>query len=145
MKVGPELTDFLGLWVLERHVEDRLSHHAPRFEGTAEFTPDGAGLAYVESGLLHVPGQASLQAERRYFWRRQGVGLAVVFEDGRPFHVIEAGLTPVAHHDCAPDVYRVRYDFTGWPAWQAVWQVKGQRKDYRMVSAYRRAGGDRPF
>lgn len=139
MKIGPELTDFLGLWSLERRIDDRLSDTAPRFEGTAEFTPDGTGLSYVESGLLLVPGQASLQAERRYFWRSEGIGIAVVFDDGRPFHVIEPGLTPQAHHDCAPDVYTVRYDFTAWPEWSAEWQVKGPRKDYGMVSLFRPA------
>jgi hypothetical protein len=61
----------------------------------------------------------------------------VLFADGRPFHAFDPGAArPEAAHDCPPDLYRVRYDFSDWPDWQAAWEVRGPRKDYRMVSRY---------
>ena len=75
---------------------------------------------------------------RRYRWRDGGAGtIDVLFDDGRFFHRFDAeDPAPGASHACAPDLYRVRYDFRRWPRWQAEWWVSGPRKDYRMVSAY---------
>ena len=80
-----------------------------------------------------------MQATRRYLWRDGGAGtIDVLFEDGRFFHRFDAeDPAPGASHDCAPDSYRVRYDFRAWPRWQAEWRVTGPRKDYAMVSRYR--------
>jgi hypothetical protein len=67
----------------------------------------------------------------------------VLFEDGRFFHRFDAeDPLPGASHACAPDAYRVRYDFRAWPRWEAAWRVSGPRKDYAMVTRYSRAAGD---
>ncbi|MCE8467683.1 DUF6314 family protein, partial [Rhodovulum sulfidophilum] len=57
--------------------------------------------------------------------------------DGRFFHLIAPGARPEARHDCAPDLYRVRYDFSAWPCWSSFWEVRGPRKNYAMESSYR--------
>lgn len=140
-QAGPELADFAGDWVIARQVEDRLAGQQAVFEGLARLTPDGAGLHWHETGLLRLPGQPPVRAERRYLWRAAAGthgGIEVLFEDGRPFHAFVPGRQESARHDCAPDLYQVRYDFAGWPRWQAVWQVTGPRKDYVMTSRYAR-------
>nr|WP_216366835.1 DUF6314 family protein [Halovulum dunhuangense] len=126
--------DFAGDWRLSRRIDDRRAGTAATFEGRAVFAPDGDGLAYVETGTLHLPGQPPLEGSRRYQWRP---GIHVHFEDGRFFHAIPPqDLRPEASHDCAPDLYHVSYDFSDWPVWRAEWRVQGPRKDYTLVSDY---------
>jgi len=130
------LADFTGRWSIERTIRDALGPDG-RFEGMAVLAPDGNGLVYRETGML-VLGETRLQAERKYLWR---VGdsadeIVVTFTDGRFFHSFELNDGAEARHDCAPDTYNVRYDFTDWPIWQAVWRVRGPRKDYEMTSRY---------
>ncbi len=132
-----ELAEFEGNWGLVRRIDDARAGAVSHFEGEARFTPDGAGLAYHETGLLHLPGAAPMRAERRYLWRAVPEGIAVQYEDGRPFHLIRAGQAQAEDsHDCAPDRYDVRYDFSAWPDWQQIWQVSGPRKDYHLVSNF---------
>lgn len=130
------LAPFEGEWRIERRVANALGPDAG-FTGSAVFTPDGAGLTLLESGEMRLEGQGAFRAERRYLWRPGGAGIAVFFEDGRPFHDFDpAQPRPEADHPCAPDQYRVAYDFTAWPEWRANWRVTGPRKDYVMQSRY---------
>lgn len=134
-----DLMDFAGRWRLSRRITEAQGDES-WLEGQAHFTPQGDTLAYLETGVLHVPDTAPLQAERRYLWRREGAQIAVQFPDGRLFHRFDPALShPEAEHACAPDHYAVRYDLTVWPAWQTLWRVNGPRKAYTMVSCYRRA------
>lgn len=135
---APVLADFAGTWALVRRIDDRRAGQAGRFEGRAHFRPADGGLDYTEEGWLCMAGGHPLRAERRYRWRSDGALIRVDHADGRPFHAFDP-LDPAAAHDCAPDSYRVVYDFARWPAWRAQWQVSGPRKDYRLVSDYRRA------
>ena len=100
--------------------------------------PEAGGYAYAEEGTLIQPDAPPMTAKRAYCWRLVDGRVAVAFPDGRPFHAFD--LTPVAEafHLCDPDTYRVAYDFRDWPVWRADWRVTGPRKDYRMVSVYRR-------
>jgi len=132
---GPQLPDFAGRWRIGRRIEDRAGGNAARFDGQGVFTPDGGGLDYAETGILHSGGRR-LTATRSDLWRPDPGGIAVLFADGRPFHVIGPGPVPDAVHDCPPDLYRVRYDFSVWPVWTATWQVTGPRKDYILRSRY---------
>lgn len=132
----PVLQDFEGLWRLERRIADALGPDAS-FSGTACFTPDGAGLILDEAGRLELAGQGGFQAERRYLWRPDGAWIAVFFADERAFHRFDPAQGAAhAEHWCDPDTYKVRYDFSAWPRWQAEWRVTGPRKDYVMLSHY---------
>ncbi|WP_370281266.1 DUF6314 family protein [Pseudooceanicola sp.] len=132
------LAPFEGVWQLDRRVENALGPDA-RFTGEAVFTPDGAGLVLQETGEMRIEGQGAFRAERRYLWRGVGARIAVLFDDLRPFHDFDpTEPRPEAEHPCAPDHYRVAYDFTGWPRWHAVWQVAGPRKSYVMHSTFSR-------
>ncbi len=131
------LAALAGAWRLRREIDDRRAGTAGCFEGVATFVPVGAGLAYSEAGELHLAGQTPMRAERRYLWRVGAGRVGVLFGDGRTFHDFDPSeARPGAVHDCPPDVYRVAYDFSAWPRWNAVWEVRGPRKDYRMVSRY---------
>lgn len=130
------LTDFEGVWHLDRRIEDRRAGLVGRLEGRAVWVRDHDGLRLTETGTLRYGDGAPMQAERRYLWREQAGGIAVFFDDLRPFHRFSAD-QPKAMHDCSPDHYQVRYDFSRWPDWHAVWHVTGPRKDYQMDSRYR--------
>ena len=133
------LMNFEGSWQVGRRIENAEGPEA-RFEGVARFEPDGAGLVYAEEGELQLEGQPPIRGERRYLWRQEEDGtIAVFFDDGRDFHRFDPGAeAPGDRHHCAPDVYDVTYDFGGWPEWESRWRVTGPRKDYVMVSRYRR-------
>ena len=132
------LSDFEGLWHIERVVDDARGPSAT-FTGLASFEPGENGLVLNEAGALSISGQGSFQASRRYCWSVEGVGITVAFDDGRPFHWFDPNSRLVqSAHWCDPDQYDVTYDFTDWPNWSAAWHVCGPRKDYQMKSTYRR-------
>lgn len=130
-----QLSDFEGRWLLTRLVENADGTRA-HFDGIATFSPGEGGLILLEEGHMSVPGQPKMRAARRYFWRQEAEGVAVHFDDNRPFHIIGPGDCPQARHDCAPDLYRVSYDFSDPPGWRTTWRVTGPRKDYRMYTHY---------
>ncbi len=138
-----KLTDFEGEWHLERRIEDSRVGQSGQLIGLATFAPvnDEPGLLkYSEKGTLRMQDQPPLDATRSYFWQQTEAGIDVMFEDRRPFHQIAADRSmPDDTHHCAPDLYHVSYSFVKWPDWQAMWRVVGPKKDYRMLSRYRRA------
>ena len=139
----PRLGDFIGLWRVDRQIEDRRAGGCGHFSGTATFTPSGAGLDYAETGILALGAAPPLRAERRYVWSASGGRIHVAFADGRPFHDFDPA-DPAATHFCAPDHYVVRYDFSRWPDWSSEWQVSGPRKDYAMTSRFRPDAAGQP-
>ena len=134
------LSDFLGTWRFSRLIRDAQGGEIGQVTGIVTITGDSAEARYDEVGEMVLPGQTPLKAERRYLWRADPAGIAVSFDDGRPFHLIRLTQPePEAELWCDPDTYRVAYDFTLWPVWTATWRVTGPRKDYVMVTAYERA------
>ena len=136
------LAALAGEWQIARRITE-ASGAVALFDGQARFAWDAArGPGWMwqcEAGELRLDAGRgpAFRAERRYLWQDTGAGLAVHFEDGRFFHAFAAlEGSPEAHHHCPPDDYAVRYEFTGWPVWRAVWQVSGPRKDYRMESRF---------
>ena len=136
-QVFPSLSDFEGLWHIDRRIADTKAGQTGHFEGTATFSSAADGVAYHEVGLLHMPHHAPFHAERRYHWREVGRQLQIFFDDGRFFHGFSP-TEPKATHWCDPDTYDVSYVFDDWPNWQSTWTVNGPRKAYQMVSHYSR-------
>jgi len=137
------LADFQGRWRLSREIFDdahraHRAHRAPgQFAGEAVFQPEAGGLRYVETGTLMLAGQPPMTATQRYLWQPGADAIDVFFPDGRAFHRIDLTLTqPEAHHHCAPDDYRVRYDFSQWPNWFSHWHVTGPRKAYELRNSF---------
>jgi len=137
------LEDFTGHWSLGRIVVHADGGRS-KVVGSAVFRTDPEGLRYLEAGhMRHVPAQGRqviLSVRQRYLWSPAESGIAVRFDDGRPFHDLPVG-QPIctAEHPCAPDLYRLSYDFSGWPEWRVVCRVTGPRKDYTMRTRYRPA------
>ncbi len=128
------LADFEGRWQITRRIVQADGPEA-RLEGVAEFRTVPEGLIQDEVGRLRIGDQPEVEARRRYLWRDD---LSVWFEDGRFFHHVPPAGGDTGHW-CAPDQYDGRYDFSGWPVWRCIWEVRGPRKDYRMETEYRRA------
>ncbi len=131
--------DFVGQWALQRTIQDRLHGHHGTLEGSAEFTPkDATHLTYDETGILTLENGTQLEATRQYQWTFTPEMVTVNFWDGRLFHqFVPANHAAGTDHPCGDDFYTVRYDFTAWPQWTAVWTVTGPRKDYVSTSTYR--------
>lgn len=138
----PRLTDFEGTWRIARRIEDEWLGTTGLFEGLGRFTPGKDGVHYREVGELRLPQEPPMAASRDYLWREGEAGIAVLYPDGRPFHLIAAGRAVVQDwHQCDPDTYEVTYNFTHWPAWRMIWRVYGPRKHYTSVSDFRRETG----
>jgi hypothetical protein len=136
-----DLAAFEGTWTLTRRIEDARAGATGRFAGLARFTSVPGGLSYLEEGELTFGTAPPMVATRRHFWRGMGATIEVDFANGRFFHAFPTDAPrPEATHFCDPDDYNVRYDFSAWPDWRAAWRVIGPRKDYTMISDYRRAG-----
>jgi Family of unknown function (DUF6314) len=135
----PQLTEFEGRWRIARRIEDEWMGTTGLFEGVARFSRDARGLGYQEVGELKLPQEAPMAASRRYLWRDEPGGIAVLYEDGRFFHRIRTGATVVQDwHVCGGDEYDVTYNFTHWPDWRMIWKVRGPRKDYLSISDFTR-------
>lgn len=143
MTRAPELESFEGHWRLSRVIHDRHARVDGGVSGEAVFIPrEDGGLDYAEEGALVYAGQPPIDATRKFIWRSVKDGIAVDYEDGRPFHRFTTDrLIPEAQHHCDPDMYYVIYDFTRWPDWRTIWRVMGPKKDYRMETEYRRNVG----
>ena len=132
--------DFLGNWTLHRTIRDLLHGQHGTLKGQAVFAAtDAAHLTYDETGTLTLENGAQLEATRGYLWTFTPKVVVVTFDDGRPFHqFVPDGHAAGTDHPCGADFYTVRYDFTAWPQWTAVWTVTGPRKDYVSTSTYQR-------
>lgn len=141
--------EFLGNWTLDRHINDFLLGQTGQFTGQATLVAQDTDWLYSERGLLTVQNLATLKSERRYLWSPTTRGFDVHFENGQFFHsfdlpepsLMDSGAT--AHHWCDPDDYNVRYNFSKFPEWSSIWQVKGPKKSYKLFSTYRRHYLDR--
>ena len=121
--------ELTGRWTVERRVLDRLTGTEGRFEGIAEFAPDGG---WSEEGTLAF-GAYRGPARRRL---RIADGM-VWFDDGRPFHPFD--LTGPVKHLCGADRYAGEYRLDG-DVLEVVWNVSGPGKDQRIESVYVRIG-----
>lgn len=134
----PDIADFIGRWAMARRIDDRRAGQGGRFDGEAVLAPAGTGrLGYAEAGLLRLGEGPGFAARRAYLWTFDAEGVAVAFEDGRPFHrFVPEGRGAGTDHPCGADLYRVTYDFTGWPLWRVRWSVLGPAKEYMMETLY---------
>ncbi|MCK0169707.1 DUF6314 family protein [Aliiroseovarius sp. S1123] len=136
-----EITDFLGIWKITREIVEQSgeTHH---LTGRAEFSQAADGVTYHEEGQLVTATGAQFTANRVYHWRDTGNGrVQVLFDDGRDFHNFDLTSDDLTdQHWCDPDMYHVSYNLADWPVWSSVWTVTGPRKDYRMITRYRRSG-----
>ncbi len=134
------MSDFTGhSWVIERVIIDQIRAVEVDFVGECEIVE---GI-YSESGEIVLGDGSKLVSSRRYIWQDSGDAIDVSFEDKSFFHRIDLSKRiSKAVHFCAPDTYKVYYDFTSWPDWSVAWNVEGPRKSYKMSSSYRKQGSE---
>ncbi len=139
-----KLDDFMGTWKINREIVDHKAKSVGVFKGKVHLAQhEDQQAIWHERGVLSISG-AALQSERKFIWMQIDNDIQVSFEDGRYFHTLlspQVGRVLKAEHQCPPDHYQVEYDLSHWPHWRSVWQSKGPRKDYTMVSLFERARG----
>ena len=128
MQLDP--SSLVGLWSLEREIDDRRRGEVSRISGTLTLTCAGERVQWEEAMTWFRP-EGGVDV-RRALWLVAGDdGWWVHFEDGRPFHPWRPGEEVV--HPCAPDTYRGLV--TGTPqSWSVTWDATGPGKDYSMVT-----------
>ena len=135
-----DLARFLpGTWHVERALEDSALG-AGRFRGSATFTPDGDGLAWVETGRMTFGGYDG-PASRTLRLVRDAGGWEVRFADGRPFHRLDPnGDGHCAFgHPCGDDRYAGEFVVRGPDAFEIDWSVSGPAKAQRLTGRYVRS------
>ena len=139
------LSGLLGAWTIERNVTEGAT-----LTGVARFTRTGEDeAAYHETGTLRLSTGYEVAAERRYIYRSRANGLAVFFDEQTPrlFHEValvraaDGSLRGEAEHVCAEDVYRTDYNFGPDGGFRIRHRVHGPRKDYTIVTVYRKIAG----
>ena len=133
-----------GTWELSRSIDEW------KFRGSAVFCAHGRDeLRYEENGILSKPGTSDIAAFRRYVYRYEADRIVIYFDEqpARIFEVLDLKPAPggnweaQAEHDCAADHYASRYAF-GTDTMLITHVVHGPRKDYEMVTSYRRVSPD---
>jgi hypothetical protein len=133
--------DFLsGRWNVRRTIEDALSGARGSFSGTATFTTDGEGLAWVEAGTLRWPQYYGAAGRTlRVVPQDPASAVGVFFSDGRFFHDLDLGV-PRSHvaHDCPPDRYAGIVDVIDDGSWRIEWFCDGPAKKLVIRTSYKR-------
>lgn len=135
------LGSLTGRWVLDRTIDDGSA-----MTGEATIASRcGGGFDYHETGRLVLPGGQVLDAERRYVFVADEVGLAVLFAEAPPrlFHRVAlrrqgSNLIGSATHLCGADRYDSRYAFRLGGGFIIEHCVSGPRKHYTMRTRYSR-------
>jgi hypothetical protein len=130
-----------GLWVFERTVEGYGT-----MNGSAEITPiDQDWLAYREQGQFRLLNGQELGTQREYLFAVRPDGFNVFFKENPPRLFQEVMLSPrgdalsaSAAHQCSNDLYASVYQFLPDGAFVIRHAAKGPRKNYTMVTIYRR-------
>ena len=138
-----DLPGFLqGTWRLARIIEDRRTQTSGFLRGRAVFTPHRRGLRCREQGRMRL-GPHEGPTHRTHFYEFPRKDLAsVLFDDGRPFHDLDlTGGRWHCTHLCGADRYRGEFLVLGADVLAVRWEVTGPRKDYALVSRYRRDAG----
>jgi hypothetical protein len=136
--IADPVAHLAGRWTVERELHDRRSGVRGRFDGTAEFIREGAGLRWTEEGVLTF-GRHRGPARRALRIVPAGKGWEVRFADGRAFHALDlAGGRAVVEHPCGEDLYTGAYEADGPDALVVRWHVTGPAKDLLIVSRYGR-------
>ncbi|MGN6571533.1 MAG: DUF6314 family protein [Pseudolabrys sp.] len=139
------LQSLIGSWAIERRIDDVAT-----LSGRAEVTRTGPDEAvYHERGTLRLSSGHESAAERKYIYRQCEGGLAVFFDERPPrlFHEVAligdagGGLHGAAEHVCVDDLYVTDYQFEPDGGFRIRHRVRGPRKDYTMVTFYRRIDG----
>lgn len=122
-------------FVVRRLVADFRDGRLKRGIGAAAWRPDGR---MTESLIFD-----GFEARRETLWQdEEGGGLRLHFADGLPLVAVSPRERAALHH-CGEDVYAARLYRYDDGEIVLGWRVRGPRKDYAMITRYRREGADR--
>ena len=130
----------IGEWSLARTVST-----GEHMDGKLVFSRmDSSNLLANEAGEVHMASGNIVSATRQWIWRLAGDGLQVYFDEEPPrlYHQLKPVLRAGAwhgegHHDCQPDTYVGEYLFSTNKI-IIKQDVMGPKKDYQIISEYRR-------
>jgi Family of unknown function (DUF6314) len=134
---------FVGVWDVDRSIEDRRSGARGTFRGRANLTeiPAGASpaaaerLCYEEAGELLFGAYRGPAHRTLEYVRLSDASVLLCFADGRPF--VDVDLT-AGHctriHDCAEDRYEISITAISRNLMEERWRVRGPEKDYDAVT-----------
>ena len=136
-----------GEWEIVRRIPGTA-----RLRGAAVFSSIGENrLAYKETGRLVLNNGQTTNAEREYIFTSAPGGFDVFFNDRpeRLFHEARIKehkhkLVATGEHLCINDKYRARYQWYSNNKFSVSYRVKGPKKDYCMVTMYKRRHSDKP-
>jgi hypothetical protein len=132
----------LGLWDVERTVEDHLSGTEGSFLGSAVVVADPLNPAtahYEESGHFHLGTHSGPATRRLDVLRRDDSTAMLLFTDGRPF--VDLDLRNGAwesKHPCAEDLYELSTMVVSLNLVQERWRVRGPETSYDAFTTLRR-------
>ncbi|MEM8618287.1 MAG: DUF6314 family protein [Actinomycetota bacterium] len=131
----------VGSWRIWRSIDDRYGRQCMTGKGNAHFEPAGADvLEYHERLNMRFAHRATpLAATGSFVWRYDHPIVEVVSRDRLVVQRFDLLVDSHSYvHDCGPDRYEGRCDFSKWPDWTSSWDVVGPRKDYLMTTRFRR-------
>lgn len=129
--------DFIGEWLVRRHIVDHLNRTRHEFTGLAAVT----ATAFAERGTLRI-GDAAVEASRTYRLFMDEDGVTVCFAAGHEFVRLGGAPSQVVCHGCGDDLYRGRFLFPTGDRFVEIWHVSGPRKRYASLTQYRRRNPD---
>ena len=130
-------SDLGGAWVLTRLVWDFRMAKWSRGTGWANFAEWQPGRFQCREDLFF----AGNQARQMTLWDIFPDRIDMHYGDGRPLVTLPTSdRRSTAEHLCGEDLYRARLKQVDGKRVRIGWRVTGPRKDYAMMTEYRRLG-----
>ena len=127
--------DLDGAWVLTRLVWDFTLSRWQRGTGWVNFAEWAPGRFQCREDLFF----AGNPARRMTLWDVSTGRIDIHYADGYPLVGLDLSATPCeGEHLCGEDLYRARLKSIDPTRFVLGWRVTGPRKDYAMVTDYRR-------
>ncbi len=141
------LTFLLGVWDLDRSIDDHQSGTRGGFIGRAKLTATPVGNAsappegahYEENGELNFGAYRGPARRTLDYVRLEGASVLLRFADGRPFIDLDLRNGDCHRiHDCGEDRYEITMVVISADTVEERWHVQGLDKDYVAVTTLHR-------
>jgi Family of unknown function (DUF6314) len=147
LRIDDALEFFVGVWDLDRSIEDHRSGARGTFRGRASLTemPGGAEaaaakrLSYEEAGELLFGAYRGPAHRTLEYVRLHDASVMLCFADGRPFIDVDLRAGHCTRiHDCGEDRYEISMAAISHDLMEERWRVRGPKKDYDAVTTLHR-------
>ncbi|EFA80556.1 hypothetical protein PPL_06495 [Heterostelium album PN500] len=101
-------------------------------------------LRYEEKGLLFKEDGTSCPVTQRYIYCYEHEKINVYFDGNPPTRLLHSldfvnSALATGHHWCPPDNYDATYEFVSSSEFKLTYCVQGPKKNYRMITTFKRA------